>query len=431
MCGLGGIISLKKRPFDFATFCTLGIANDSRGGDSCGIFIDGYYEYGTGKYRYFQDFFFDNDYINSLKESQIALVHCRKASVGIIDESTAQPVVIKEGDEVKYVLMHNGTIYNYEELADKYIPEINIKGMTDSQVMAHIFYHSGYQALGEYNGSGAFVMVDYRKKDPLVMFFVGESKHSEYYAKSEYERPLYYCIDPDNKELVFSSIWPYLCALRRDLNTYLFTSNTLVAFTGTKLVRIQKFDRSQMTYTKAKKTDTFYGYTVGNNYISINLLNNTYTYQGKRAQGCLRLNDYGRVGDNAVWNSYPIWFFYGCALDSEEAYNFLSELCSKLSMSPKAFYRKYENLVRYLSADSIYPINGIWYIALSPNEKELFTGSYNPLTSVNVSEINKGKVASIRYDYSSNSLSNRTNLLKINFKQLEKQCKSMINSLDN
>ena len=44
------------------------------------------------------------------------------------------------------MLLHNGTIFNYEDLAKKYIPDIDIKGMTDSQVMEQIFYYKGYDA---------------------------------------------------------------------------------------------------------------------------------------------------------------------------------------------------------------------------------------------------------------------------------------------
>ena len=48
MCGIFGHISLeKKKKFNFPLFATLGIHNDTRGGDSCGIFIDGKSEYGT------------------------------------------------------------------------------------------------------------------------------------------------------------------------------------------------------------------------------------------------------------------------------------------------------------------------------------------------------------------------------------------------
>ena len=36
MCGIWGIVNTRPRKFDYTTFCTLGIANDTRGGDSCG-----------------------------------------------------------------------------------------------------------------------------------------------------------------------------------------------------------------------------------------------------------------------------------------------------------------------------------------------------------------------------------------------------------
>ena len=130
MCGIAGILRTKKAKFDYQTFCTLGIANDSRGGDSCGVFIDGETEYGTFKEKYFQDFFQDSKVINAAidKKINISLVHCRKASVGVVSEKTAQPVVLRDkAGNVRFVLLHNGTIWNYEELAKKYIPNIDIK----------------------------------------------------------------------------------------------------------------------------------------------------------------------------------------------------------------------------------------------------------------------------------------------------------------
>ena len=47
MCGIFGIINTKKTKLDKKCFNVLGINNDSRGGDSCGIFIDGEVEYGV------------------------------------------------------------------------------------------------------------------------------------------------------------------------------------------------------------------------------------------------------------------------------------------------------------------------------------------------------------------------------------------------
>lgn len=49
MCGIFSIINSKPRKFDYTTFCVLGVNNDSRGGDSCGVFIDGLWEVGVDK----------------------------------------------------------------------------------------------------------------------------------------------------------------------------------------------------------------------------------------------------------------------------------------------------------------------------------------------------------------------------------------------
>ena len=56
MCGIFGFIGQRQKPFDKRAFVTLGVANDARGGDSCGIFIDGQYEYGVDKLKLFGDF---------------------------------------------------------------------------------------------------------------------------------------------------------------------------------------------------------------------------------------------------------------------------------------------------------------------------------------------------------------------------------------
>ena len=119
MCGIFGIISESKIPFNYGAFCTLGIHNDSRGGDSCGIFIDGEVEYGVNKEKLFNNFYQDSELLNSTTSASIAVGHCRKASVGNVNIKTAQPVVIYKDDRAEFVVLHNGTIYNYKELAEK------------------------------------------------------------------------------------------------------------------------------------------------------------------------------------------------------------------------------------------------------------------------------------------------------------------------
>ena len=50
------MISKKPRRFNKRAFCTMGVRNDSRGGDSCGIFIDGKSEYGIDNQKTFINF---------------------------------------------------------------------------------------------------------------------------------------------------------------------------------------------------------------------------------------------------------------------------------------------------------------------------------------------------------------------------------------
>ena len=122
MCGIFGQISVKAKAFNKRAFCTMGVRNDSRGGDSCGIFIDGNVEYGIDKQKLFINFFRDSKLLEYTTTCKIALGHCRKASVGKVGLETAQPVVIyNDQNKIEFVVIHNGTIYNYEELAKKYL----------------------------------------------------------------------------------------------------------------------------------------------------------------------------------------------------------------------------------------------------------------------------------------------------------------------
>lgn len=443
MCGLFGIISKDEQPFDYSTFCTLGIANDTRGGDSCGYFIDGHYEYGIKENKYFQNFFVENEFLNNVKTSTIALGHCRKASVGTIDETTAQPVVIyNDNGCVDYVLMHNGTIYNYKDLAKKYIPNISIKDLTDSQVMALIFYHTGYKAINEYNGAAVFVIVDYRNKVPKVFLFKGESKKIEYSKETSEERPLYICIDKSKKEMVFSSIYTYLYALRKDIKVYSIGSNVLVEFTGDDVEIIEEMDRSKMIQSKIHTPQIFYNTSIYNNYffdsydevfsdfIIIDQTNNTYS-NGTKLHGKIMLTNYGRILDQFIknCNCKIVYFWRGIALKSKTCFYFLKALQKKYNLDDKTFDLKFENIIRFLSIDGIYIQNNIWVKAISPQLNIPFTGTLNMLTSRCINSYKNGIKTTSRYsnpdaEYAYDIFGN--NKININFKNILKECKSMM-----
>lgn len=436
MCGIAGIINKTPRNFDYSTFCTLGISNDVRGGDSCGIFIDGKYEYGINDHKLFSYFFLDSELLNSVKQSTVALVHCRKASVGVISEETAQPVVIKnENGEVDYVLMHNGTIYNYEDLAKKYIPDMDIKGMTDSQVMAHIFYNAGYNVLDEYNGGAVFAIVDYRGISPKTLLFRGSSKKYLYSKEAEPERPLFFCIDTMRRELVFSSIWEYLIAQRRDCTVYAVRTNELLEFTGKALVSVGTYNRDKCTQSKSVAYTTKYssyyddydGYGVYyDSYITINMLSNLYSYRGQLIHGKLAITDFGKVGDKYS-KTTDVWFFHGVALKNESCFKFLTSLRKESRLTEEEFCLKFENVIRFLSVDGVYPKGEYWHQAISAKCSILFNGSWQPITSVTETRYVDGVRNSSVYKGTSESLKNKVGKkLEINFKEIKEECKSLM-----
>lgn len=401
MCGIAGIVTKTKSSFDYATFCTLGIANDARGGDSCGIFIDGKYEYGVKETKLFSSFFPDNDLLNSVKQSSIAFVHCRKASVGAIDEKRAQPVIIKKGDKIEYVLMHNGTIYNYQELAKKYIPEVDIVGMTDSQVMANIFYRKGYACLNEYQGGAVFAIADYRFKKPKVFLFKGASKNNTYSKEKTEERPLFYCIDEEKEELVFSSICTHMFALRRHLTVYYVPENMLLEFDGTDLEVKGVYIRDNVYQTKINSYYTniedFEYYGGYDSYVTIDKNLNLYSCRGKKLHGKIYMSNYGRVEDRPGNRIHEIYFYDGILLKNIHCFRFLSVLQNRSGLSTKEFKDKYEILIRFLSLDQLYCSNNVWRKAITPIGSTVYTGVYHPITSSTTMYIIEGHVD--RTDY--------------------------------
>lgn len=442
MCGIFGILNKSPRPFDFSTFCMLGIENDSRGGDSCGVFIDGKYEYGVNKEKLFADFFQESELIYKTNSATIALGHCRKASVGKISKETAQPVIIKDDlGNVKFVVIHNGTIHNYTELAKKYIPNIDITGMTDSQVMTHIFYHKGYDVLEEYNGGAVFCIVDYRGYTPRTYLWKGASKKNEFSKDIEDERPLWFVHNPLKRELVFSSLWIPLKALRKEATIFTPVENTLIEFEGTRVKVVKEYSRANCIQTKkyeTKSSSYLSGYSMGSWYggsytscfVTVDFDRNIYTYLGKPLHGRFLLGKYGRVYEKeSVEAVYNAFFYNGVLLRSEECYKFLTKLQSKLKMSDADFFKKFWNVIRYLSYDRIYNNGGFYYIATSPTKSDLFTGKLEPIGTTTSLNINDGKRGATVYggrDHEETLEKFKSTKCEINFKEIKKLCKSLM-----
>lgn len=391
MCGIFGIINKNKKTLDSSTFNVLGVENDSRGGDSCGIFIDGKVEYGVNDKKLYNNFFRTSELLKSSLKCNIALGHCRKASVGAINKQNAQPVVIKDSnDNIAFVLIHNGTIVNYKELAAQYIPEIDITNMTDSQVMAHIFYYSGYDVLEKYIGAGAFVMVDYREEEPYVFLFKGESKLYTYSAQTATERPLY--CSYNDKEFIFSSLSTYLKALRPNNKVYSVRANTLIWLDGATPVIIEEYDRKDCYQIQSKAVKSYSPYEAyydnyyddyydssynSNNYIGCIFCDDDLIFRcaGNTCHGRYFISKYGGTYTNKVNKSVEeFWFYEGVLLKNRDCYSFLIELQQDFKCGSAALAATLPEILIYLSA---YPVkyNDDFNTPLNPTNYTAFSGN--------------------------------------------------------
>jgi len=426
VCGIAGIINNNRNDFDYSTFCALGIGNDRRGGDSTGIFIDGEAEYGIGTKAHFEDFFWDSKLLNNTQNCKIALLHDRKASKGGVSLEKAHPIIIKEPvkvaegeaprEEIKFVLVHNGTIHNDTELAKKYIPHINVTGYSDSQILALLLYYTGFDFLAEYSGGAAFVAVDYRKSEPQVFLWRGESKRTYSSDKPEEERPLF--INYSDDRLVFSSIASYLTVLTGD--AYYLAPNKVVSYKNGIPYVVKEIDRSKMTQTSYGAVSSYnntYGYnrndrTVNNHsnekwprdyydgyndewdtlendqystpkWLMQEEFTNRYTIDGKFVHGKLYITQWGRVcssKNQPGWDSYEVWFFNGVALsDGRKAYKFLEKAQKMSKLDIASFFVMQQNLIRYLTIDQVYNIGAKWYEAHEPFERRLYNGEFQML----------------------------------------------------
>lgn len=339
--------------------------------------------------------------------------------------------------------MHNGTIHNYKELAHKYIPDVDITGMTDSQVMAHIFYNTGYESLNEYNGGAVFAIVDYRGYSPKVMLFKGASRKTKYSKEIVDERPLFYCIDKIKRELVFSSIGIHLVALRKECNTYSLKENTLFEFNGKSLSVVKYYSRENAFQDKEYKSYYYGGATYStalplldtdDGFISINLESNTYSFREKPVHGKVYLSAYGKVENHHKKNpkNYEVYFFDGAAMKNSYCFRFLCALRKDSKLSDADFFRKFENVIRFLSIDEVYKRDGHWCKCISPTESILFTGIHQPICSVTTNKYVSGVKISSTYEGSYSRLEAvLSKKYDINFKAVREQCKSLMKQLKN
>jgi hypothetical protein len=239
-CGIFGWSGADPKRFNKQKFDILGLFNNSRGGDSCGVSTDGEIYYGTVLSKNYDDFVVKVGYVPPV-EIPVVIGHARKASIGAVSETNAHPFGfgdIKEGRKFEFVGCHNGTLSNHEELAKKYDVEHSVysdrnlflRHKVDSEVLLEILYKTrDTEVLEEYIGGAALLFQNLN--EPNVMYaFHGASK-KEVGDKSETlyeERPLYYYQETRNSVYV-SSMEEALIFIGgvKDKNVFEFKHNIL------------------------------------------------------------------------------------------------------------------------------------------------------------------------------------------------------------
>ena len=120
----------------------------------------------------------------------VALSHVR---LSIIDTSTAakQPMQNSSG---RFTISFNGEIFNYQLLRTKLAEQGNtFKTNSDTEVLLQLFEKHGKEMLPMLNGFFAFAIYD-------------REEHSIFIARDRFgEKPLYYCMNEENKMICFSS----------------------------------------------------------------------------------------------------------------------------------------------------------------------------------------------------------------------------------
>jgi len=279
-CGLFGWVGSNPSIFNRQAFTLLGLSNEARGGDSCGVYSNKSISYGTGVSKDFPTFIKKIGHVRAGKDC-VVMGHTRKASVGGISARNAQPVALKDNDgNLGFILTHNGTLSNHEELAKKY--DLDISNLnTDSQILAALMYFSeaSLDILGEYNGAAAVVF--HMPGTNTIYIFKGKSKNSSNLHYSSEERPLYGYRESNHSFYYSSTKSPLEYLAKDEKDIFDIKCNSLIKITGGKIEEMTDIDRSEryQRYVEPyvyKKPVNVYGYARNNFHNETEDLDNYY-----------------------------------------------------------------------------------------------------------------------------------------------------------
>lgn len=249
-CGIFAFVGISSDKFSPVLFNILGVYNDNRGGDSCGVYFNKGTILGIKTEAKYEALVKSKKLHTTIKLGKypVAIGHCRKASVGAVSEKNIQPVTVRDeskDNKLLYVHSHNGTITNHKDLAKKYNIQVALDE-SDSVTMSKLIKKVGFDVLGEYEGSAALVM--YFTDEPNVLYaFHGQSKQYTYVTE---ERPLHYLTIAGKGTYISSEAAP-LEFIGNGEKATSFKYNMVYKLVGDEVIEFKKVERENAVLKKS------------------------------------------------------------------------------------------------------------------------------------------------------------------------------------
>ena len=251
MCGLFGFSG--KKQVNVEKFKILALYNDSRGGDSTGIFYNGCeIEKDLGSaFKFFKTRGFNKDVEH---DDRVIFGHTRKSSSGAKTKENAHPFsYVLNKTEFKSAFAHNGTLYTWKYDMGKFIDPALIAHITvDSQALGLLITQKKYDYLKEFDGAVTYLF--YHKDEPnTLQVFKGATL--DYKRQHVADRPMFALKTKEG--MYFSSLIEALECISEEGDEFIdVPENEILFYKDGELVKSIKIDRQkELTYTTTNQWD--------------------------------------------------------------------------------------------------------------------------------------------------------------------------------